>query len=207
MPLHKSGNKANFDNYRPISVLQVLSKVIERVVHNQLYDYLENHNLLSQYQFGFRKNRSTAQAVAYYTDCIRKQMDKGKLTGSLYLDLRKAFDTVNHGKLLSKLELYGVKGTKLLWFRNYLFGRQQSVCFEHIYSSKQYITCGVPQGSILGPLLFVIYVNDLHLTLERCNIMMYADDTVIYYASSDSKVIENTINKEISKITDWFQDN
>ena len=206
VPLHTSGNKANFDNYRHILVLYVLSKVIERVAHNQLYDYLENHNLSSQYGFGFRKNHSTAQAVAYYTDYIRKHKDKDQLTGSLYLDLRKAFDTVNHGKLLSKLELYGIENKELLRFPNYLFGRQQSVCFEHTYSSKQYISCGVPQGSILGPLLFVIYVNDLHLALESCNSMMYADDTVIYYASSDSKIIENTMNKEISKIAGWFQE-
>ena len=146
VPLHKSGSKVNFDNYCLILVLQVLSKVIERVVHNQVYDYLENHNLLSQYQFGFRTNRSTAQAVAYYTDFIRKHMDKGQLTGSLYLDLRKTFDTVNHGRLLSKLELYGVKSKELLWFQSYLFGRQQCVYFKDTYSSKQYITCGVPQS-------------------------------------------------------------
>ena len=108
VPLHKSGSKANFDNYRPISVLQVLPKVFERVVHNQLYDHLVNHNTLSLYQFGFRKNHSTAQAVIYYTDCIRKHMDKGQLTVSLYLDLRKAFDTV-------KLELYGIKSCCQSW--------------------------------------------------------------------------------------------
>ena len=124
VPLHETGRKANFDNYRPISVLQVLSKVIERAVHNQLYNHLKNHNMLSLYQFGFRKNNSTAQAVTYYTDGIRKHMDKGQLTGSLCLDLRKASDTVNHGRLLSKLELYGIKSKELSWFQSYLFGRK-----------------------------------------------------------------------------------
>ena len=205
--MHKSGRKAFFDKYRQISVLQVLAKVIERVVHNQLYDHLENHNVLLLYQFGFRNNHSTAQAVAFYTDCIRKHMDKGQLTVSLNLDLRKAFDTVNHGRLLSKLELSRIKSKELLWLQSYLFSRQQSVAFEHTYSKRQYIMCGVPQGSILGTLLLFIYVNDLHLRLENYNVTMYADDIVIYYTSSESKVIKSTINKDISKLALWFQAN
>ena len=114
---------------------------------------------------------------------------------------------INHGRLLSKLELFGIKSKELLWFQSFLFGQQQSVAFEHTYSSKQYITCGVPQGSVLGPLLFVLYVNDLHLRLEHCNVLMYADDTLLYHASSDSKIIESAINKDITKLAGWFQAN
>ena len=108
---------------------------------------------------------------------------------------------------MSKIALYGSKSKELLWLQSYLFSRQQSVTFEHTYSKRQYIMSGVPQSSILGTLLFFIYVNDLHLRLENYNVTMYADDIVIYYTSSESKVIESTINKEISKLALWFQAN
>ena len=207
IPLFKSGSKTIFDNYRPISVLQTLSKITERVVYNQLYDYLERNKLLSQYQLGFRKQRSTTHAVTYYTNYIRNQMDKGHLTGSLYIDLCKAFDTVNHGRLLAKLQLYGIEEQELLWLESYLFGRHQSVCFENTFSTSNVVTCGVPQGSILGPLLFVLYVNDLHTELEHCRVLMYADDTVIFYSNASSKNIEEIINKEVQRVADWLREN
>ena len=127
-------------------------------------------------------------------------MDKGHLTGSLYIDLRKAFDTVNHGRLLAKLQLYGIEEQELLWLESYLFGRHQSVCFENTFSTSNVVTfentfstsnvvtCGVPQGSVLGPLLFVLYVNDLHTELEHCRVLMYADDTIIFYSNASSKI-------------------
>ena len=134
-------------------------------------------------------------------------MDRGHLTGSLYIDLRKAFDTVNHGRLLAKLQLYGIEEQELLWQESYLFGRHQCVCFENTFSTNNVVTCGVPQGSILGPLLFVLYVNDLHTELEHCRVLMYADDTVIFYSNASSKNIEEIINKEVQCVADWLREN
>ncbi len=141
-PLHKSDEKMVMDNYRPISVLPILSKVFERMVHNQLYTYLEENNLLSDCQFGFRRKSSTEHAVPYFSDFIKTIMDKGKLTGAVFVDLRKAFDTKAHATLISKLQIYEVHGKELTWFENYLFNRQQFVSFQGTRSEKQSIRCG-----------------------------------------------------------------
>ena len=159
VPIYKGGNAKDLENYRPISILPVFSKILEKVVYFQLYNYLENSKLLSPYQFGFRKNHSTTSAVVHLTDTVRKSMDKGKLTGALLIDLRKAFDTVDHQSLLSKLPYYGIENTKLRWIHDYLSHRSQIVNYEGEKSKEEQILFGVPQGSILGSLLFLIHVN------------------------------------------------
>lgn len=206
-PLFKAGGRSNIDNYRPISVLNILSKVVERVVYNQLTTYLENNNLLSEHQYGFRQNRSTRDAVTRLADNIRKNMDDGKLTGALFMDLRKAFDTVNHGCLLQKLPYYGIFGTELEWIGSYLFQRSQAVFFDGILSETEFITHGVPQGSILGPLLFVLLINDLPLQLKHCRVLMYADDTVIYYSNKSIPVIEEYVNSDATRVQQWMKEN
>ena len=139
-PVFKSGNRSSMDNYRPISVLPVLSKVFERVVYNQLYKYLEKNSLLSENQFAFRRNRSTQHPVTYLSDYIRKHMDQGELTGAVFIDLRKAFDIIDHGRLLSKLPCYGINGRELTWFENYLFKREQFVSYNsHTLQDKQFL--------------------------------------------------------------------
>ncbi len=129
IPVYKSGKRSSMDNYRPISILPVLSKVFEKVVQKQLYEYLEKNSLLFPNQFAFRKHRSTQHPVTLLSDHIRGHMDKGELTGAVYIDLRKAFDMIDHGRLLSKLPCYGIRGRELIWLENYLFGRKQFVVF------------------------------------------------------------------------------
>ena len=206
-PVHKSDEKMVMDNYRPISVLPILSKVFERIVHNQLYTYLEENNLLSDCQFGFRRKSSTEHAVTYFSDFIKTSMDKGKLTGAVFVDLRKAFDTIDHATLIAKLQIYGVHGKELTWFESYLFNRQQFVSFQGTCSEKQSIRCGVPQGSILGPLLFTIVINDIAEQVKECQILLYADDTVMFTSDKDSKRIEETLNTEFNKVATWFTNN
>ena len=206
-PVHKSDEKTVMDNYRPISVLPVLSKVFERIVHNQLYTYLEENNLLSDCQFGFRRKSSTEHAVTYFSDFIKTSMDKGKLTGAVFVDLRKAFDTIDHATLIAKLPIYGVHGKERTWFESYLFNRQQFVSYQGICSERQSIRCGVPQGSILGPLLFTIVINDITKQVKECRILLYADDTVIFTSDKDSKRIENLLNTEFNNVATWFTNN
>ena len=206
-PLYKSGDRSNIDNYRPISVLNIISKTFERVVFNQLSNYLKENNLLTDYQYGFRKNRSTRDAVTKLTDHIKESMDKSKVTGALYMDLRKAFDTVNHSCLLHKLPYYGIIDKEVDWIASYLFERSQSVFLEGVISNKEFITHGVPQGSILGPLLFVVLINDLPKQLKFCNVLMYADDTVLYYSHKHPKEIESCINFDSNAIHDWMKEN
>ena len=166
------------DNYRPISLLPVLSKVLERAVHFQLYNYLQQHKILSPYQCGFRKRHSTEFAALSFSDNIRRNMDQGQLTGAVFIDLRKAFDTVDHAVLLAKLSNMGIVGREHDWFSDYLTNRTQVVEFQGVTSAPNTISAGVPQGSILGPLLFILHINDLLQVISECSKLMYADDTV-----------------------------
>ena len=203
-PIFKNGTKSSFDNYRPISILPVFSKLLERTVHRQLYSYLEENNVLTDRQFGFRKSRNTSQAITYITDFIRSAMDKGEYTEAIYVDLKKAFDTFNHATILSKLPVYGINDKELSWFINYLFNRQHFVEFNTTRSKYQEITCGVPQGSILGPLLFLLLMNDIEHVITSCEVLLYADDMAIFFASKNVSLIESTLTKDLQQISDWL---
>ena len=149
-PIYKNGDVTDPGNYRPISTLSPFSKVLERLIYNQLYDFLEKHSILFQYQFGFRKGYSTEQAILEITDTLRKALDKKIVTCGLFLDFSRAFDTVNHDILLSKLYHYGKRGTPHDWFKNYLYNRTQFVKIDNTKSNHETIVCGIPQGSTLG---------------------------------------------------------
>ena len=188
-------------------MLPVFSKVLERLVYNRLSCYLETNELLSDSQYGFRRKRSTKHAVTILMDDIRTSTDNQQLTGVVFLDLRKAFDTVNHACLLNKLPIYGVNDVELQWITNYLFARSQVVNFQGTISEENYITHGVPQGSILGPLLFTLLINDIDTELSYCKIILYADDTVIYFSDKDVINIESTLNNEVNRVAKWMSDN
>ena len=160
-PVYKSGDVTDPGNYRPISTLSPFSKVLEKLIYNQLYDFLEKHNILYRYQFGFRKGHSIEQAIFEITDTLKQAMDKKLVTCGVFLDFSKTFDTVNHNIPLSKLYHYGIRGITFNWFENYLHNHTQFVKIGNIQSSPETITCGIPQGSTLGPLLFLLYINDL----------------------------------------------
>ena len=207
IPIHKKGAHNNPENYRPISVLPVLSKVLERALHQQLSEFLKEQNLLTKYQFGYRSNRSTNLAATLFLDDIRREVDVGNMVGAVFIDLSKAFDTLGHSILLGKLPAYGVHDNELLWFTDYLFGRQQYVQLGKGTSSMQSIYSGVPQGSILGPLLFNLYFSDFADHLLKTNVLMYADDTVIYRAGKDIETIENVLTEELEQVARYFDEN
>ena len=174
---------------------------MKRVAH------LERHSLLFEYQVGFRPNRSTELAVTYFTDLIRKEADNGKATGAVFIDLSKAFDTISHSVLLSKLFRYGVYDIELQWFTDYLFLRKQIVQFNGVLSDPNPINTGVPQESILGSLLFLIFFNDVHSPLRHCKIITYANDTVISTSSSDIDVIQSNFSQDLDNLSNGFRDN
>ncbi len=194
------------DNYRPISVLPVISKLLEREVHNQLIKYLREHKILSPYQYGFRKLHSTEFATLAFADTIRRNIDNGLMTGAVFLDFKKAFDSVDHSLLLDKLYNLGILDREHEWFANYLNGRKQIVDYHGMLSATKSVNVGVPQGSILGPFLFVLHVNDLPNATCHCSVLMYADDTVLFCSGRDASAIENKLNNEVSLLGTWLRD-
>ena len=206
-PIHKGGDTAVFHNYRPISVLPVFSKVFERILHNRLYNFFQSYSVLCDQQFGFRKGYSTDMALLTAVDQITASLDTGHNVVGLFLDLRKAFDTVDFEILLRKLSFYGVRGNPLSLCRNYLSGRSQSVLYAGVRSDVLPVTCGVPQGSILGPLLFLVYINDMINSLTVSQPILYADDTNIFLTGRDLTSMTHTFNTELTHLNQWFTAN
>ena len=155
----------------------------------------------------FAKKHSTAHALISLTEKIKKTIDDGNYGCGVFIDLKKAFDTVNHDILLKKLEHYGIRGVPLEWFRSYLTNRKQYVSVCGNTSETLEITCGVPQGSVLGPLLFLLYINDLPSVSRKLTFFLFADDTNIYYESSDVVDIQKTVNKELRNVREWLEAN
>jgi hypothetical protein len=205
--IYKGKEKNNMSNYRPISLLPSMSKILEKVVHKRLYHFLNSKNVLSSEQYGFTPKHSTTDAIAYFTAHVHKNLDNNHTTLSVFLDLSKAFDTIDHKILLTKLEYYGVRGTALEWFRNYLSNRTQYVSYHGINSTHHNVTCGVPQGSVLGPLLFIIYTNDLPNSLYYSNCILFADDTTVYHSSSNISSLCSNIEYDLNILSDWFAAN
>ena len=196
-----------FENYRPISVLSVMSKVLERAVHKQLLSHLESENLLTPSQYGFRPKRSTQLAATALFDNIRRDLDTGNLVGAIFIDLSKAFDTLSHSKFLTKLPGYGIEDIELMWFTAFLFERKITVSYGDFLSYNQSLFTVVPQGSILGPLLFLIYFNDVVDCILNANIIKYADDTVLFFSGKSLQIIEQNLSEDIDRLSVWFEEN
>ncbi len=207
IPLYKAKDKQILSNYRPISLLPVLSKVLEKTVYLKLAKFLEMHNILFESQYGFRKGHSTIHGVAEFVQHTVKSMDNKYSTISVLLDLSKAFDTINHDILIHKLNYYGIRGVSLNWFRSYLSNRSQFVSCNGQTSVVEHITCGVPQGSVLGPLLFLIYMNDLPTCLNFTSTVLFADDTTIYASSDNIIDLYRIVNLDLDNLVDWFRSN
>ena len=206
-PIFKGGDAKDPLNYRPISILPVLSKVLEKLVFTQIYKYFDDNDLFTDVQFGFRPNFSTFLALLTITENMRTSLDKGLAIGMVTLDLKKAFDMVPHDVIIDKLRIYGFDSQSLVWIRDYLHMRKQITVINGNFSEPQPVTCGVPQGSILGPLLFIIYLNDITKVVRHCTLSLYADDTCIYYACNDPDEMERKINEDLNNVANWLRCN
>ncbi len=207
IPVFKKGLTTKKSNYRPISLLSIFSKIFEKIMYKRLYGFLEVHELLFNMQFGFRTGHSTDHALVSLTENIKSSLDNNRFGCGIFVDLQKAFDTVNHDILLHKLEHYGIRGIALNWFKSYLSNRKQFVSVNGHSSSTCEVACGVPQGSVLGPLLFLIYINDLPNSSNLLSFFLFADDTNIYFESDDLTRLTKTVNKELKKVKSWLDCN
>ena len=206
IPLFKKSNNTEACNYRPVSILCAVSKILEKAVYIQLEQFLVNNNLLYEHQSGFRSSHSTDSCLIHLFDHIKTQSSRGLFTGMVMLDLQKAFDTVNHDILCDKLKLMGLESVQ--WFRSYLSDRNQVVNINNVTSPPLNITCGVPQGSILGPLLFLSYVNDMIISIDPdCKLILYADDSAILFSHRDPNIISEKLGKVLESCNEWLVDN
>ena len=208
IPIFKSGDKSSFNNYRPISILPAFSKIMEKIMHFSLSNFLNSTKQFYKHQYGFRKGHSTLHHVLQLVNHIAQENDKPSrnFTLATFLDLSKAFDTISHNILLHKLDNIGVRGLSNMWFQSYLSNRQQFMDINDTKSTLQTVDTGVPQGSILGPLLFLIYINDINNSLSITS-LCFADDTTVFYSSADITDLYQTMNIELHNLNQWFRAN
>ena len=205
VPIHKASDSNLLQNYRPISLLTAFSKLLEKLMYDKVISFLNSNNTLYKHQYGFRKKHSTIHPIIHLLNHCADVNNKHspEFTLAIFCDLSKAFDVIDHRILLHKLSTYGIRGNVYTWFENYLSGRTQFVEMDGKRSSHQNIYCGVPQGSILGPLLYLIYVNDISKSC-KCNILFFADDTTIYLSNSDLNVLYTEANIVVNDLYNWF---
>ena len=207
VPIFKSGDPLLFSNYRPVSILPLFSKILERLMYSRLLAFVNENRLLYSYQFGFRFGHSPNLAMIILIDKISNALENGEYVLGLFLDFSKAFDTVNHSILYQKLEFYGIRGSSLDLFKSYLSQRVQFVEYADSKSDEQEIVCGVPQGSILGPLLFLLYINDLAHVSSKLFALLFADDSNLFISGTNLNDMINTMNEEMVKIVEWLHVN
>ena len=207
VPLQKSGDKSNVSNLRPVSLLPLPGKVLEKLFHNKISNYLDENKLINDGQNGFRKGRSTIGTVAELTDDILLGVNNKDYTIAAFVDLRKAFDTVSHEILGKKLHKFGFHDNIIAWLKNYLCNRSQRCKVNGSISNYSNITCGVPQGSILGPMLFLLYINDINTMLNRCKTKLYADDTVVYATHNSEQICYDWLCNDLEMLIEWFNNN
>lgn len=207
IPVFKGKSKLDCSNYRPISILSNLSKVLEKLMHKRLYKFIDTNKDFYQHQFGFRLKKSTNDAMICILDNLQKELDNGKFSCGIFIDLKKAFDTVDHKILLGKLEHYGIRGVGLNWFKSYLSDRKQFVSIDNTNSETKLISCGVPQGSILGPLLFLVYINDLNKAILSSKVFHFADDTSLILSDLSYKKLVKLMNQDLRLLNEWLRAN
>lgn len=203
-PIYKKSDKSMCENYRPISLLPNISKLFERAMHTRIYEFFESSDIFYDLQFGFRKKYSTNHALLSIVEGIREKLDTKTFSCGVFIDLEKAFDTVNHGILLKKLEHYGIRGVANDWFRSYLSSRKQRVKLDGVFSEWLDVSCGVPQGSILGPLLFLLYINDMHRSVKWSLIHHFADDTNLLCSEKNPDILKKKMNEDLRLIFQWL---
>jgi len=207
IPIYKSGDKSNVTNYRPISILSVLSKIFERLAYTRLVSYLQKFGILKNNQFGFRKLRSTSDAILEFLNDAYVSLENRSQFVAVCIDLSKAFDTVNHDVLLRKLSHIGVRASSYDWFASYLSDRSQYVSIRGTHSDIRFLDAGVPQGSVLGPLLFLIYINEMSNICHTVKFIHYADDTTIYFSHTSIEVVIAELTLGLGRLEDWLLSN
>ena len=194
-------------NYRPISLLSNYNRIFGKIMFNQLKAFIDKNDILYRSRYGFRDKHSTQHAILDIVNSIQRNMDNKLFSCGNFIDLKKAFDTVDHSILLNKLNHYGVRGIVNDWFSSYLFKCPQTTEINSFISDKEIVPCGVPQGSVLGPLLFLIFINDIPNSSQKLNFVLFADDTNMLYADRHLKSLEETINKELKNVCEWLHVN
>ena len=207
IPIFKKDDPLDCVNYRPISLLPIFSKIFENIIYSRLFKFLESNKLIYTRQFGFRANHSTNHALISMTESIKSFLDNGDFGSGIFIDLEKAFDTVNHQILCNKLNYYGFRGKFNNLLKSFLSNRKQFVSINGFDSSHLEIKCGVPQGSTLGPLLFLLYINDLRYSWKYSTVSHFADDTSIIYSSNHLKTIETNLNFDLKCVPEWLKSN